>query len=289
MDWTLPWKNHLVLVMSVACLIPHHTEAGSHHLKFNRSMFTDVSSECSRTGVFQAELNKTNPSAFIKLDIRYKTLVTYQTFDCAIKVKTEFTNKSREFYNDNEDIAVMMFDMNYGYWRKEQTARMELIHIARLDQNTSRFFYQKREFLLPQFVPSSRTGYVLYGFEEMAQWHAESNTSVSLHLKRWKSSGSIYLVFTQYRIVSPYHCDKGIEVDCSDNTAVFAHCFPAPLLPLLLDGLPFCDFHPIHSIGDNRTTCGYSSAPAYKDIWSQTFFYIKLAAFLFLALKHLDL
>ena len=90
---------------------------GSHHLKFNRSMFTDASSECSRTGVFQAKLNKTNPSAFIKLDIRYKTLVTYQTFDCAIKVKTEFTNKSREFYNDNEDIAVMMFDMNYGYWR----------------------------------------------------------------------------------------------------------------------------------------------------------------------------
>ena len=46
----------------------------------------------------------------------------------------------------------------------------------------------------------------------MAQWHAESNTSLSLHLKRWKSSNSIYLVFTQYRIVSPYHCDKGIEV-----------------------------------------------------------------------------
>ena len=46
----------------------------------------------------------------------------------------------------------------------------------------------------------------------MAQWHAESNTSLSLHLKRWRSSNSIYLVFTQYRIVSPYHCDKGIEV-----------------------------------------------------------------------------
>ena len=80
-------------------------------------MFEDVSSPCSRTGVFQAVLNKTNPTAFIKLDIRYKTLVTYQTFDCIIKVKTEFTNKSREFYNDNEDIAVMMFDMNYGYLR----------------------------------------------------------------------------------------------------------------------------------------------------------------------------
>ena len=46
----------------------------------------------------------------------------------------------------------------------------------------------------------------------MAQWHAESNTSLSLHLKRWRSSNSIYLIFTQYRIVSPYHCDKGIEV-----------------------------------------------------------------------------
>lgn len=245
-----------MLVAAAVWLTAQPIEAGSHNLKFNRSMFTDVSGPCSRTGVFQAKLNKTHPTAFIKLDIRYKTLVTYQTFDCIIKVKTEFTNKSREFYNDNEDIAVMMFDMNYGYWRKEDTAKLDLIHIARLDQNTSRFFYQKKQFLLPQYVPSSRTGYVLYGFEEMAQWHAESNTSVALHLKRWKSSGSIYLVFTQYRIVSPYHCDKGIEVDCSDNAAVFAHCFPAPLLPLLLDGLPFCDFHPIHSIGDNRTTCG---------------------------------
>ena len=49
--------------------------------------------------------------------IRYKTLVTYQTFNCLIKVRTEFMNKSKEFYNDNEDIAVMMFDINYGYKR----------------------------------------------------------------------------------------------------------------------------------------------------------------------------
>ena len=53
---------------------------------------------------------------------------------------------------------------------------------------------------------------MLYGFEEMAQWHAESNTSLSLQLKRWRSSNSLYMVFTHYRIVSPYHCDKGIEV-----------------------------------------------------------------------------
>ena len=53
----------------------------------------------------------------MKLDIRYKTLITYQTFDCIVKVKAEFMNKSKEYYNDNEDIAVMMFDINYGYRR----------------------------------------------------------------------------------------------------------------------------------------------------------------------------
>ena len=101
-------------------------------------------------------------------------------------------------------------------------------------------------------------GYVLYGFEEIAQWHAESNSSISVimimvkmmmmgtmfliilmmmmlalitlvmeydnygtlhdfnygakqkmtiitnmmiqvNMKRWKSSGSIYFVFAQYR------------------------------------------------------------------------------------------
>ena len=62
------------------------------------------------------------------------------------------------------------------------------------------------------FILYLATGYVLYGFEEMAQWHAESNTSLSVNLKRWRSSNSLYMVFTHYRIVSPYHCDKGIEV-----------------------------------------------------------------------------
>ena len=46
-----------------------------------------------------------------------RTLVTYQTFDCLIKVKTEFLNKSQETYNENEDIAVMMFDISHGYIR----------------------------------------------------------------------------------------------------------------------------------------------------------------------------
>ncbi|XP_023338150.1 uncharacterized protein LOC111708878 [Eurytemora carolleeae] len=165
-------------------------------------------------------------------------------------------NKSKEFYNDNEDIAVMMFDINYGYKRKEDAIKLDLIHIAKLDNNGTRFFYQKKKFQLPQYVPHSLPGYVLYGFEEIAQWHAESNSSLAVDLQRWKSSDSIYFVFAQYRIVSPYHCDTGIEVDCNDNAAVFAHCFPHHLLSLFLDGLPFCEFHPLHAIGSNRTTCG---------------------------------
>ena len=42
------------------------------------------------------------------------------------------------------------------------------------------------------------------------------------------------------------------QVDCNDNSAVFAHCFPSALLPLFLDGLPFCEFHPLHALGSNR-------------------------------------
>ena len=62
-------------------------------------------------------MNRSDPTAFLKLDIRFKTMITYQTFDCIIKVQTEFSNKSKEFYNDNEDIALMMFDMKYGQLR----------------------------------------------------------------------------------------------------------------------------------------------------------------------------
>jgi len=242
-------------------LSPNSSHASSARLKFNRSQFEDMTDPCSRTGVFHAELNKTRPAALLKLDIRYKTLITYQTFDCIVKVKAEFMNKSKEYYNDNEDIAVMMFDINYGYRRKEDSIKLDLVHIAKLDPNGTRFFYQKKEFLMPKYVPRSLPGYVMYGFESVAQWHAESNSSIAVHIPRWKSSSSIYFVFVQYRIVSPYHCDTGIEVDCNDNSAVFAHCFPSQLLPLFLDGLPFCEFLPIHSTSSNRTTCGAPTPP----------------------------
>jgi len=239
-------------------LLAGSASAGSYTLKFNRSHFQDLTDPCSRTGIFHATLNRSHPAALLKLDSRYKTLVTTHTFDCVIKVKTEFGNKSREFvYNDNEDLAVMMFDINYGYKRKEDAIKLDLIHIARLDPNGTRFFYQKKQFQLPQYVPKSLPGYVMYGFEEIAQWHAESNSSVAVHLRRWKSSSSIYFVFAQYRIVSPYHCNDGIEVDCNMNSAVvFAHCFPKEMMSLLLDGLPFCDFLPLRAINSNRTLCG---------------------------------
>jgi len=230
--------------------------AGTKHMKFNRSQFYDLTDPCSRTGQYEAVINRSHPALLVKLDTRYRTLVTYQTFDCLIRVKTEFLNKSQETYNENEDIAVMMFDVSHGYIRKEDAIRLELVHIAKLDKNGTRFFYQKKKFQLPQYVPNSLSGYVMYGFEEIAQWHAESNSSVSVKLQRWKTSGSIYFVFTQYRIVSPYHCNTGIEVDCSDNTAVFAHCFPHTLLQMFLDGIPFCDFKPLEAIQSNRTTCG---------------------------------
>lgn len=238
------------------CLNIQPITAGTQSLKFNRSQFMDLTDACSRTGQYEAVINRTHPALLVKLDTRYRTLVTYQTFDCLIKVKTEFLNKSTETYNENEDIAVMMFDVNHGYIRREDAIKLELVHIAKLDKNGTRFFYQKKKFQLPQYVPQSLSGYVMYGFEEIAQWHAESNSSVAVKLQRWKTSGSIYFVFTQYRIVSPYHCNTGIEVDCSDDTAVFAHCFPHTLLGMFLDGIPFCEFKPLQAIQTNRTTCG---------------------------------
>ena len=97
-------------------LSPHHV--GSFvilifhpALKFNRSHFLDLTDPCSRyslmhnpkllaltnslttvlmfhrTGSYETILNRTHPAALLKLDIRYKTLVTYQSFDCIIKVQ----------------------------------------------------------------------------------------------------------------------------------------------------------------------------------------------------------
>ena len=66
--------------------------------------------------------------------------------------------------------------------RKEDAIRLELVHIAKLDKNGTRFFYQKKKFQLPQYVPKHVHGYVLNGFDEIDQWHAESNASIKVRL-----------------------------------------------------------------------------------------------------------
>ena len=43
-------------------------------------------------------------------------------------------------------------------FRREDSIKLDLIHIAKLNSNGSRFFYQKKEFLMPKYVPRSLPG-----------------------------------------------------------------------------------------------------------------------------------
>ena len=43
-------------------------------------------------------------------------------------------------------------------FRKEDSIKLDLIHIAKLNSNGTRFFYQKKEFLMPKYVPRSLPG-----------------------------------------------------------------------------------------------------------------------------------
>ena len=46
-------------------------------------------------------------------------------------------------------------------FRKEDSIKLDLIHIAKLNSNGTRFFYQKKEFLMPKYVPRSLPGAVM--------------------------------------------------------------------------------------------------------------------------------
>ena len=48
------------------------------NLKFNRSLFRDVSRECSLEGKFEAVINRNNPAFLLKLDGKDKTVFTQQ-------------------------------------------------------------------------------------------------------------------------------------------------------------------------------------------------------------------
>ena len=48
------------------------------NLKFNRSLFYDVSRECSLEGKFEAIINRTHPAYLLKLDGKDKTVFSHQ-------------------------------------------------------------------------------------------------------------------------------------------------------------------------------------------------------------------
>jgi len=198
-----------ILLTSLLTINPTQAFWSQDHfinLKFNRSLFYDVSRECSLEGKFEAVINRTHPAYLLKLEGKDKTFLSHQTFDCIIKVRTEwYTNRSREGqwvngrwqpyqyhqdkYDDNNDLSVMMFDINHGYRRKEDAIRLEMVHISKAESRghhdhglNTRFFYQKKKFQLPQYVPKHVHGYVLNGFDEIDQWHAESNASIKVRL-----------------------------------------------------------------------------------------------------------
>jgi hypothetical protein len=56
-------------------------------------------------------------------------------------------------------------DDNTRCCRKEDAIKLDLIHIAKLNPNGTRFFYQKKEFRMPQYVPNYLPGgsLLLYG------------------------------------------------------------------------------------------------------------------------------
>ena len=85
-------------------------------MKINRSLFYDLTDPCTRSGEFQTVVNGSQPASLLKLDnTRYKTPEdTFQTFDCVIKIKTEFVNKVSDHYDGTEDIALVMFDISHG-------------------------------------------------------------------------------------------------------------------------------------------------------------------------------
>ena len=50
------------------------------NLKFNRSLFRDVSQECSLEGKFEAVINRRTPAYLLKLDGKDKTVFSQQVF-----------------------------------------------------------------------------------------------------------------------------------------------------------------------------------------------------------------
>ena len=48
-----------------------HLLPGTQSLKFNRSQFLDLTDPCSRTGQYEAVINRSHPALMLKLDTRW--------------------------------------------------------------------------------------------------------------------------------------------------------------------------------------------------------------------------
>ena len=80
-------------------------------MKFDPSQFLELTDLCYNTGEYSTVIDHAHPTAMVKLDMRNKDPGpgNYQVFDCVIKVETDIMNNED---NDNQDIALMMFDIN---------------------------------------------------------------------------------------------------------------------------------------------------------------------------------
>jgi len=145
---------------------------------------------------------------------------------------------------------VALFDVNHGLRREEDTITIELSNIPNQrmgrheNELLSRFFGKKRKFQLPKYDPNQVNGYLL-NLDEIENWHSGFNVAVKINLKKWQKNDSIYLAFSQYTKVEPYHCNTGVEVECDQDFSDFARCFPQSMLPLFLENYPFCEFRPL--------------------------------------------
>ena len=78
-------------------------------MKYDPSQFQELTDYCYNTGEYSTVIDNITSTAMVKLDMRNKDHGNYQVFDCVIKVETDIMNNED---NDNQDIAVMMFDIN---------------------------------------------------------------------------------------------------------------------------------------------------------------------------------
>jgi hypothetical protein len=66
--------------------------------------------------------------------------------------------------------------------------------------------------------------------------------------------------FKQVSAALPSRCCRSSWIGCPSASSILftllvqigISCFPNQLLSLFLDGLPLCEFHPLHAIGSNR-------------------------------------